>query len=147
VNIPRTVINAINSKIPINQLKISAVATGSMSVSVGADFAGQNAVLVRYNAETGELEFVSASTVGEDGNASLNAAQTGDYLVLTFKTGDITGTGEVTTADALALLRHIAGIIELNSVQLFIANGKTGETGTIDALNILRYIAGVVGKI
>jgi hypothetical protein len=67
--------------------------------------------------------------------------------VLTFITGDITGTGAVETSDALALLRHVAGINELNSIQLFVANGKQGENSTTDALNILRLVAGVIDKI
>jgi hypothetical protein len=145
VNIPRTVINTINENIPVNQLKVTV--TGNTSVSVGTEHAGQNAVLVQYNAITGELEFVSAATIGANGNASLNITQTGDFLVLTFKTGDITGTGEVQTTDALALLRHVAGIEPLNSVQLYVANGKQGDTGTTDALNILRYVAGIIDKI
>jgi len=145
VNIPRAVIHAINDNIPVNQLKVSTA--GNVSVSVGTDLAEQNAVLVKYNAETQQLEFVSASTVGTNGNASMNITQVGDFLVLTFKTGDITGTGEVQTADALALLRHIAGISELNSIQQYVANGKSGDVGTNDALNILRYVAGVIDKI
>jgi hypothetical protein len=104
-------------------------------------------VLVQYNAETGELEFVAASTVGANGSANINVAAVGDFLVLTFKTGDITGTGTVETSDALALLRHVAGINELNSIQMYVANGKSGDINTADALNILRYIAGVIDRI
>jgi hypothetical protein len=145
VNIPQTAISAISSNIPVNQLKISA--TGNVNVSVGEDYAGQNAVLVRFNATTGELEFVSAAQVGANGSANMNITQTGDFLVLTFKTGDVTGTGEVQTNDALAILKHVAGTAPLNSVQLFVANGKQGDTGTTDALNILRYVAGLIDKI
>jgi hypothetical protein len=148
-NIPRAALTALglSADIPVNQVRIPTGATGNQNISIGAAFAGQNAVLVRYNAVTNELEFVSASAVGANGSASFNIAQTGEYLVLTFKTGDITGTGEVQTTDALALLRHVAGISELNSIQQFVANGKQGENSTTDALNILRYIAGVIGKI
>jgi endoglucanase len=147
VNMPVTVINSISPDIPVTQLRIPAGRTGRTSVSVGADYAGQNAVLVQYNAETRELEFVTAAPVGTDGNANLNITSTGDYLVKTFITGDITGTGEVSTIDALALLRHVAGIAPLNSVQLFVANGKTGDVNTVDALNILRFVAGIIDRI
>jgi hypothetical protein len=148
-NIPRTALTSLgfSASIPVTQLRIPAGATGNQTVSIGAAFAGQNAVLVSYNAVTGELEFVTASAVGANGNASINVTQAGDYLVLTLKTGDITGTGEVQTTDALALLRHVAGVSGLNSIQLFVANGKQGDTGTTDALNILRYVAGVVDRI
>ncbi|MCL2639064.1 MAG: chitobiase/beta-hexosaminidase C-terminal domain-containing protein [Oscillospiraceae bacterium] len=136
-----------NISVPMLQIKVPASVTGNQSVSIGSDFAGQNAVLVKLNASTNELEFVSVSTVGTNGNANMNIAQAGEYFALTFKTGDVTGTGEVQTADALALLRHIAGISELNSVQLFVANGKEGDVGTNDALNILRLVAGIIEKI
>jgi hypothetical protein len=148
-NIPRAALTALglSADIPVNQVRIPTGATGTVSVSIGAAFAGQNAVLVRFNAATGELEFVTASTVGTNGSANINVRQTGDFLVLTFKTGDITGTGEVGTTDALALLRHVAGVSELNSVELFVANGKQGDVNTADALNILRYVAGITDRI
>jgi len=143
VNIPVTIINNINVNIPVTQLKVPDGATGTRNVTVGSEFAGQRAVLVKYNSASRQLEYVSHATVGESGNASLNVAQSGDFLVQTFIIGDITGTGKVETADALALLRHIAGIAPLNSVQLFVANGKVGDVGTADALNILRIVAGL----
>ncbi|MDR2568900.1 MAG: leucine-rich repeat protein [Oscillospiraceae bacterium] len=148
-NIPRTALTALSlsAEIPVRQLRIPTGATGNQNISIGADFASQNAVLVRYNATTRELEFVSASTVGANGNASMNITQTGDYLVFTFKTGDITGTGEVQTTDALAVLRDVAGISKLNSIQTFVANGKSGDINTTDALNILRLVAGLIEKI
>jgi len=144
VNMPITIINTINVNIPVVQLRIPTGATGNQSISVGADFAGQNAVLVRYNATTGEFEFVSAATVGTNGNANINVGQAGDYLVKTFKTGDITGTGTVETSDALAVLRDVAGITKLNGIQSYVANGKTGDNSTTDALNILRIVAGLI---
>jgi endoglucanase len=143
VNIPVTVINTININIPVTQLRVPAGGTGRTSVSVGTAHAGQHAVLVQYNAQTGELEFVTAAAVGTDGNANLNLPAAGDFLVMTFITGDVTGTGTVETADALALLRHIAGIAPLNSIQLFVANGKEGDVNTTDALNILKIVAGL----
>jgi hypothetical protein len=148
-NIPRTALTALglSSAIPVNQIRIPTGATGAVFVNVGAAYAGQNAVLVRYNTTSGKFEFVSAATVGANGNANINISQAGDFLVLTFKTGDVTGTGEIQTADALAILRHVAGISELNSVQQFVANGKEGDIGTIDALNILRYVAGIIENI
>ncbi|MDR2558288.1 MAG: hypothetical protein LBC86_01900 [Oscillospiraceae bacterium] len=148
-SIPRTALTALglSTNIPVNQLRVPTGATGNTTVSVGASFAGQNAVLVKFNAETQQLEFVSASTVSANGNASINITQTGDFLVLTFKTGDITGTGEVQTADALAVLRDVAGISKLNSIQTFVANGGKGDIGTNNALDILRLVAGIIDKI
>jgi hypothetical protein len=147
-NIPQVALTnlGLSSSIPIKQVSVPTGATGNISLSVGTDFAGQNVVLVKYNADTEELEFVSAATVGTNGNATVNVT-TGDFLILTFKTGDVTGTGEVQTTDALAVLRHVAGISELNSIQQFVANGKEGDVGTNDALNILRYVAGIIDRI
>jgi hypothetical protein len=147
--IPRTAFNALNlsAAIPVRQLNVPAGVTGNQTVTIGADFAGQNAVLVRYNATTQQLEFVSASSVGANGNATINVTTAGEFLVLTFKTGDITGTGKVETSDALEVLRHSVGIKQLNSIQQFVANGKTGTIGTADALNILRYAVGLISRI
>jgi uncharacterized repeat protein (TIGR02543 family) len=148
-NIPRAAFTSLglSTNIPVRQLRVPTGATGNQNVNIGTTFAGQNAVLVKYNSTSGELEFVSSSTVDTSGNANINVSETGDFLVLTFKTGDVTGTGTVETSDALALLRHVAGIKEFNSIQLFVANGKVGEVGTGEALNILRYIAGLIDKI
>jgi mannan endo-1,4-beta-mannosidase len=126
--------------------QIRALVTGRQSVSLGVEAAGQHAILARTGAN-GEPDFVSAVIINAEGSAMINITATGEYIVIARKTGDITGTGEVGTADALELLRHIAGTGELNSVQLFAANGKSGDVSTTDALNILRYVAGVINKI
>jgi uncharacterized repeat protein (TIGR02543 family) len=131
--------------LPVAPLRVTAA--GNQTVSFSTVEAGQNAILVRINPETGELEVVSAATIGANGQAVVNAPGAGDYLVFARKTGDITGTGKVETTDALALLRHIAGIAPLNAVELFAANGQIGESDTTDALNILRFIAGIIDKL
>jgi hypothetical protein len=139
--IPAAAITAAAGTLPSTQHRITT--TGRQIIETGsADNAGQNALLVRMNTD-GELEVVSSAIINADGNASMNITQTGDYIVLVRRTGDITGTGEVETADALALLRHVAGISELNPIQLFVANGKAGDVNTTDALNILKMVAGL----
>ncbi|MCL2637897.1 MAG: InlB B-repeat-containing protein [Oscillospiraceae bacterium] len=145
VNMPITIINTININIPIHQMVISSA--GTHTLNAGAAHAGQNAVLVKFNELTNSFEFVTGATIGTNGNANFNISQIGEFLSLIFKTGDVTGTGEVQTSDALALLRHVAGIAELDAIQLFVANGKEGDVGTTDALNILRLVAGVIEKI
>ncbi|MCL2697624.1 MAG: hypothetical protein FWE74_06045 [Oscillospiraceae bacterium] len=146
--IPATTVAALRGDALLPAATIRATAAGNQTINFGttAEVAGQNAILVRIGAD-GELEVVSAATIGANGQATVNVPASGDYLVLARKTGDITGTGEVQTQDALALLRHIAGIAPLNALELFVANGKIGDTGTTDALNILRYIAGITDKI
>jgi hypothetical protein len=145
--IPAATVEALRGAENLPATAIRATAAGTRTVTFTNEVAGQNAILVRVNATTGELEVVSAVTIGANGQATVNIPAAGDYLVLARKTGDITGTGEVETADALALLRHIAGIAPLNAVELFVSNGEIGDSGTNDALNILRYIAGIIDKI
>jgi hypothetical protein len=143
--ITRAAINIAAGALSVAQLRITSA--GEQDVNLGTDNAGQNALLIRLNAESGELEVVSATTIGAGGNAVINVAAAGDFIVMARKTGDVTGTGEVETSDALALLRHVAGVAELNPIQQFAANGKAGDVGTNDALNILRYVAGITGRI
>jgi uncharacterized repeat protein (TIGR02543 family) len=145
VNIPRVVIDEIHENIPVHQLNVHVA--GSFIIRAGASRAGQNAVLVRYDENAGRLVFVSGERLNSSGNATFTVDTTGDYLVLIRRTGDITGTGEVGTNDALELLRHIAGVTELNCIQLYIANGRTGSVETSDALNILRLVAGIINSI
>jgi hypothetical protein len=141
--IPTATINNLAAGDLFARLRINT--TGNQAVNLGADAAGQNAILVRL--VNGQIEIVNTATFNASGQVTFNITATGDYLVLARKTGDITGTGDVGTGDALELLRHIAGLTELNAVQLFAANGKAGDKDTSDALNILRFVAGVIDKI
>jgi hypothetical protein len=61
-----------------------------------------------------------------------------------FLRGDVDGDGKVTTADALNILRYVAGLIELTAEQrgLYDVN-KDSEINTADALAILRMVAGI----
>ncbi len=65
--------------------------------------------------------------------------------------GDVGGTGEVEIADAILVLRHVAGLIDLRHVELFgegaferalVSGGE--EPRVEDAVLILRYIAGLI---
>jgi hypothetical protein len=143
--VPANTINAVNSNIPRQLLRIRA--TGSYTFNAGATVAGQQAVLVRYNTSTQRLEFVAGAKVNNSGNASWNITTAGDYVALVFKTGDVTGTGSVDTSDAMALLRHIAALSRLDAIQLYVANGREGEINTGDAMSILRLIAGLITEI
>ncbi|MCL2638905.1 MAG: leucine-rich repeat protein [Oscillospiraceae bacterium] len=52
----------------------------------------------------------------------------------------------LTTADALHILRHVAGIAQLTREQ-HTRYGLSGNVNTSDALNILRLVAGIIDKI
>ncbi len=62
-----------------------------------------------------------------------------------FAKGDVGGTGSVTVSDAILVLRHIVGLIELDEEQLKRARvqGKAGVE-VIDAIMIMRYIVGII---
>jgi uncharacterized repeat protein (TIGR02543 family) len=136
-------INTISNAIPIHQLQITS--TGNFTVNAGSSAARQQAVLVRF--VNNRMEFVAGVRIPNNGNATLNITATGDYLVLIFKTGDVTGDGEVNTADALEVLRGVAGVTQLTGVQTFVANGNTNTATTGDALQILRFVAGLIREI
>ena len=64
--------------------------------------------------------------------------------------GDVNGDGSIDVADAILILRHIVGLVELNHTQLTAANvgGQTDGQGAplvdvSDAILILRYIVGL----
>ncbi|MCL2020288.1 MAG: InlB B-repeat-containing protein [Oscillospiraceae bacterium] len=146
IDVPKAVIEEIAGNLPVTQ--IAATSAGSQTITTAASNAGQNAVLMRYNAETGEFEVVSAATVGADGTATVNIPAAGDYIVVVAQTGDLTGTGAVTPADALLLLQALTGNAELNPLQKFLSSSRGDSKFTAtDALNILKFIAGMLDEI
>ncbi|MCL2696581.1 MAG: InlB B-repeat-containing protein [Oscillospiraceae bacterium] len=144
-SIPAATVNSAASNLPF--IRIRASAAGNQNIDLGTASAGQNAILVRRNTATGILEVVSGTAIGGNGQVTVNIPASGDYLVLARRTGDVTGTGTVETGDALALLRHVAGITRLDAIQVYVANGKAGDVNTNDALQILRLVAGVINRI
>ena len=57
-------------------------------------------------------------------------------------TGDVDGDGDIDTADALAVMRYVMGVGELEDVAAADVNGS-GDVTMADALLILRYATGV----
>ncbi|MCL2018287.1 MAG: hypothetical protein FWG70_00890 [Oscillospiraceae bacterium] len=147
VDIPIAAINeaAGASDLPVIQLSIES--PGPQVIAAGRASAGQNAILVRFNAETGELEVVNVAVVGTDGNATVNVPTEGDYLVIVRQTGDITGTGKVESTDALELLKALTGQTTLSPIQQFVATGTGRSPTATDALNILKLVVGAIGSI
>ncbi|MCL2637760.1 MAG: fibronectin type III domain-containing protein [Oscillospiraceae bacterium] len=147
-NIPKANIDARNP-LPVHQLKIgtgAAVAiSGTATVNVGDANSGRNAILCKYNADTKEFEVVSSAVITSNGSAAINFTSTGDYVVIVQRDGDVTGTGAVETGDALEILRAVAGIVKLDSVQMHVASSRRDGTVTSnDALVILRRVAGFI---
>ena len=56
--------------------------TARLSVNMEAKNAGLYANLFYYNGQTGELEFISAGQIGEDGSAELAFTHASDYLIV-----------------------------------------------------------------
>ncbi|MCL2018511.1 MAG: leucine-rich repeat domain-containing protein [Oscillospiraceae bacterium] len=146
IDVPVTVIREIAGNLPTTQ--IAATAAGTQLITTAAANAGQNAVLLVFNEETGEFEVVSAATVGADGTATVNIPGAGDYIVVVAQTGDLTGTGTVTAADALLLLQALTGNAELNPLQKFLTSSRSDSKFTAtDALNILKFVAGMIDEL
>ncbi|MCL2020184.1 MAG: dockerin type I domain-containing protein [Oscillospiraceae bacterium] len=141
IDVPKAVIEEIAGNLPVTQ--IAATAAGSQVITTSASNAGQNAVLLVFNEETGAFEVVSAATVNDEGLASLRIPGAGDYIVVVAQTGDLTGTGNVTAADALLLLKALTGEAELNPLQKFLTSSRgDSEFTATDALNILKLVVG-----
>ena len=146
IDVPKAVVEEIAASLPVAQ--IAATSAGTQVVTTTSSNAGQNAVLLVYNDETEEFEVVSASTVDEDGTATVNLPGAGDYIVVVAKTGDLTGTGNVTAADALLLLQALTGNAELNPLQKFLTSSRSDSQYTAtDALNILKFVAGMIDEL
>jgi hypothetical protein len=120
------------------EVALTATRTGSQVVYAGEVKAGQNAMVMTANG----LEFITGAVIGADGNATFNLSQAGDYVILVQKTGDVTGTGSVTIADALLVLQHAMGTIELDARGQFAASGGRESVNTADALNVLKLAVG-----
>lgn len=56
--------------------------TAVMTLPIGSEQAGKYANLYYYNEKTGELEFVCASLIAEDGTAELTFTHASDYVVV-----------------------------------------------------------------
>ncbi|MCL1823504.1 MAG: fibronectin type III domain-containing protein [Oscillospiraceae bacterium] len=157
-SIPKTAIDTRGKNVPVQQFKIgsgavsaaanSVAVSGTATVNVGNTYAGQNALLCSYNAQTAKFEVVSGAAVGTNGEVTVNFKKTGDYVVIIQKTGDVTGTGKIDSADALEILRHVVGSTTLDSTQLYVGSARhDGTVGTNDALTILRFVVGTITKI
>ena len=55
--------------------------TAVLSIGLGKENAGYTASLYYYNESSGELEFICADTVAEDGNVSLAFTHASDYVI------------------------------------------------------------------
>lgn len=74
--------------------------TAILSINLGKDNAGLTANLYYYNESTGELEFVCADTVAEDGMVSLAFTHASDYAVVIDADSMEQKTGAGSTAEA-----------------------------------------------
>lgn len=59
--------------------------------------------------------------------------------------GDVNGINSITSADSLLVLRHAAGLIELDGIDLWAADvNKVNGITSADSLLILRFAAGLI---
>lgn len=105
------------SKIPdvINTVQLSLDFDGefgytmTMNVPLGTTYKGLYANLYYYNEETGELEFVTAALIGEDGSADLPFTHASDYVVAISEqnlgtVASVVQTGDTTSMNVIVVL-------------------------------------------
>lgn len=102
--IPVDIVNNITGECYSIQLSLSHEGefgfTAILSINLGKDNAGLTANLYYYNESTGELEFVCAETVAEDGMVSLVFTHASDYAVVIDADSMEQKTGAGSTAEA-----------------------------------------------
>jgi hypothetical protein len=145
--IPKTDIDKI-SPLPVHQVKIGSGAAvtinGTLTVNIGDANAGRNAILCRFNTTSKEFEVVNSAEIADNGSAAIEFTETGDFIIIIRRDGDITGNNTVSTEDALEILRAVAGVTTLTPVQLHVVSSRRdGKVETGDALAILRRVAGI----
>ena len=102
--IPVDIVNNITGECYSIQLSLSHEGefgfTAILSINLGKDNAGLTANLYYYNESTGELEFIFADTVAEDGMVSLAFTHASDYAVVIDADSMEQETGAGSTAEA-----------------------------------------------
>ncbi len=128
-------------------LQIIGVTVLLLCLTASTAFAGQ--VVYRYD-EMGRLIEVD---YGRQGRLEYHYDQEGSLLQRRFfdahLAGDVDGNNVVNVADAILILRHIVGLIDIESLYGPSAlsrarvSGATGPLNIADAILILRYIVGL----
>jgi hypothetical protein len=146
-NIPKSAIEGI-SPLPTHQLKIgtgnSVAINGTVTVNLTNTNSGRNALLCRFDSTKNQFSVVGSAAIASNGDTAISFTDTGDYVIIIQRKGDVTGDNAVGTDDALEVLRGVAGLITLTPVQEFAAKGeREGAVTTNDAMVILRQVAGL----
>jgi hypothetical protein len=92
-----------------------------------------------------DINFSEPQTQGMDIVVQLVNDNTDEVIM-----GDVNGDGEIDIADALEILKHLAGISTLTGDALaaaLITDPTATEPTIADALEILKYLAGIPGKL
>lgn len=90
----------------------------------------------------------SFNKVSDENLNDIDVAYINGIFTSGYRMGDVGGTGSITVADAILILRHIVGLIALETDQ--IERGKVSggaELSVDDAILILRYLVGLVEQL
>ena len=97
------------------------------------------------------IPFISGSTVSLVGTYTLIVTDSSEnpitivFSISNIKKGDVNGDGNITSADALMVLKYAAGKIKLSDSQIQAADvNSSGTVTSADALEILKYAAGKI---
>lgn len=125
--------------------------TAQITIPVGKNNAGKNAALYRYNEASKKLEFVTLTTIGNDGSVTAGITRGGKYFVAygdnvkapeneagTTLIGDLNGDGIVNAKDASLILRSL---VEGRAIAIELGDfNKDGTVNAFDASAILKSV-------
>ena len=146
VSVPKNVLDTRAKNHPTIQFiinsDVAAVAKSITITSPGGNYSGQVAVSTTYSSSGFTAR--SAANIPSNGNITLSFTGAGDYIAFIYKAGNVLGTGTVSTDDAIAILRDIAGLESFDSIQKYVSSvNRDGVVDVGDALYVLRVVAGL----
>lgn len=93
--------------------------------------------------ESSVIDSSSESSSVEDSSSessSVEDSSAPEYII-----GDLDYDGQLTSADALCILKNVVGITQFNEQEKIIADvNKDGQINTVDALNVLKAVVGLI---
>lgn len=123
--------------------------TASIRIDVGVQYAGRKMLYALIN-DDNTLSEMQSVIVDVNGKITVSQSHCSAYMI-TLDTasflGDVNADTKITAEDALAILKHIAGLATLRGGRLEAAN-VNGDTTVAadDALIVLKKIAGLIEK-
>ncbi|MCL2036629.1 MAG: leucine-rich repeat domain-containing protein, partial [Oscillospiraceae bacterium] len=144
--------------IPNNSIIILPSAQGEFGFEFSFDITAEQLAEAGLNIDNAQLFYVNGNgitqqhgelTRNSDGSVTITIDRASSYVLAAVTHGDVTGTGAVTIADVLEILKSLAGmssVIDDNVIALqaaLIVNPTATKPSIADALEILKHLAGM----